>query len=166
MTASAKNTPINVQKSPARTTNSPSRRAVRGKMVRKRSQTQFLGYPLWEVARGPDPAKDERMGHARAIFAVGDVADGLVAIGGISRGVISIGGISLGVFSLGGVSVGLAAALGGVAVGPLALGGIAAGAYALGGAGFDIHGRLHAHSQGILGRLAAYFPGLLRRHDR
>jgi hypothetical protein len=131
--------------------------------VRKRSKREFFGFPLWEVARGPDPERGERVGHARGIIAIGDVADGVIAIGGISRGVISIGGISFGICSLGGVSVGLAAALGGVAIAPLALGGIAVGVLALGGAGFDIHGRLHHQPQSVLSSFLASFPSLTSR---
>lgn len=142
---------------------SRTRRASGAGMIRKRSKAQILGVPLWEVARGPNPAKGERVGHARALFAVGDIADGVIAIGGVSRGVISVGGISIGMCSLGGVSVGLAAALGGVAIAPLALGGIAIGALSLGGAGCDIHGRLHAHAPPLLGGLAACFPNLAGR---
>lgn len=130
------------------------------RIIRKRSKRKFFGMPLWEIARGPDPAKGERVGHARAILAVGDVADGLIALGGISRGVIAIGGVSVGVFSLGGVSVGLVAALGGVALAPLALGGVAIGALALGGAGLNIHGRLHAGS--VSAGFAACLPGFVR----
>jgi hypothetical protein len=131
-------------------------RHAAGRMIRKRSKTQFFGLPLWEVARGPNPAKGERLGHARAIVAVGDVADGVIAVGGISRGVISIGGLSFGVCSVGGVSVGLAAALGGVAAAPLAMGGVAVGLWALGGAGCDLHGRLHSQS------LSQSLPHLVR----
>src|SRR5262249_25986175 len=57
------------------------------KPIRKRSRTQFWGLPLWEIASGPDQRRGETRGHARAVFAVGDIADGLVAIGGIARGV-------------------------------------------------------------------------------
>src|SRR5262245_16696738 len=85
---------------------SGSRPASRpGATVRKRSKTEIFGLPLWEVARGPNPSRGERVGHARAVVAVGDIADGVIAVGGISRGVISIGGISLGVCSLGGISL-------------------------------------------------------------
>lgn len=137
-----------------------ARRAAGRPMLRKRSKTQILGFPLWEVARGPDPSKGERVGHARAVFAMGDIADGIVAIGGISRGVISIGGLSFGLCSVGGISVGLAAAVGGVAVAPLALGGVALGLMALGGTGYDMDGRVQ-HAQSALGGFAAFIPSFL-----
>jgi len=111
--------------------------------VRWRSKAQLWGFPLCEVALGPDHANGERKGHARAVVAVGNIADGVIAVGGISRGIISIGGISLGLGSVGGISLGLVAALGGVAVAPLACGGVAFGLLAAGGAGCNIHGRLH-----------------------
>lgn len=144
----------------SRGSRSHNRRAVRRRMIRKRSQKKLFGLPLWEVARGPDPAAHERVGHARAIIAVGDIADGVLAIGRISRGIVSVGGISIGVCSLGGVSVGLAAALGGVAVAPLALGGIAIGAWALGGAGYDLHGRLHHQAHSVSANMASYVVNL------
>jgi len=113
----------------------PARRAVSpaSRTVRKRSKMELAGLPLWEVARGPDHDRGERHGHARAWFAVGDVADGVVAIGGIARGIVSVGGLAAGVVALGGISAGLVAALGGVALAPYAMGGLAAGAVARGG---------------------------------
>lgn len=111
------------------------------KTVRKRSQIEVFGLPLWEIASGPDRANGETRGHARAIFAIGDVADGVVALGGISRGIISIGGVALGAVTLGGVSVGLLASVGGVAVAPLAYGGAAVGGVAVGGAALGIYAK-------------------------
>jgi hypothetical protein len=141
----------------------PKRRTPRTRQtLRKRSNTKFLGLPLWELARGPDPAKGEVVGHARAIIAVGDIADGVLAVGRISRGVIVVGGLSLGVFSLGGVSIGLVAALGGVAVAPLAMGGVAIGLLALGGAGCELHGRLHHQPQSALSGFLASIPSFAR----
>ncbi len=113
--------------------------------VRKRSKVTVCGLPLWEIARGPNPELGERRGHARAVFAVGDVADGVIAVGGISRGIISIGGLAVGVLALGGVSVGILAALGGVAVGTIAMGGLAIGAVARRGA----HSRRFARAEGL-----------------
>ncbi len=117
------------------------RRHLRG--VRWQSKARFFGFPLCEVALGPNAAHGQRIGHARAVIAIGNIADGVIAVGGISRGIVAIGGVSLGVASVGGVSMGLAAALGGVAIAPLALGGVAIGVLARGGAGWDMHGRLH-----------------------
>ena len=101
--------------------------------IRKRSAAKLFGLPLWEISKGPDPEHGERRGHARAIFAVGDVADGVIALGGISRGVIAIGGISMGIFTLGGIAIGLATAVGGVAAAPFAMGGVAFGIATVGG---------------------------------
>jgi hypothetical protein len=102
--------------------------------VRKRSESVYFGMPLWEVATGPDPDRGEIRGHARAIFAVGDIATGVFALGGIARGVVCLGGITLGCFTLGGVSMSLIFALGGVAIAPVAVGGAAIGGIAMGGA--------------------------------
>ncbi|MGQ0636825.1 MAG: hypothetical protein ACT4QC_19625 [Planctomycetaceae bacterium] len=109
-------------------------RAARRNSIRKRSQTTIWGVPLWEIASGPDPRNGEERGHARAIFAVGDVADGVFAVGGVARGGVCVGGVSLGLFSLGGISLGLLTALGGIALGSLAYGGVAVGGVAMGGA--------------------------------
>ena len=118
------------------------RRTPRSRGVRWKSKAMLFGWPLCEVALGPDSKRGEHRGHARAVLALGNIADGIFAVGGVSRGVVAIGGISCGLLSLGGVSLGLVAALGGVAVAPLALGGVAAGVLATGGAGWNIHGRI------------------------
>lgn len=102
--------------------------------IRKRSTRTVLGLPLWEIASGPDTSNGEKRGHARAIFAVGDVADGVVAVGGIARGGLCIGGVTFGLITLGGVSLSLLAAMGGVAIAPFAFGGAAVGGVAIGGA--------------------------------
>jgi hypothetical protein len=104
------------------------------KGVRKRSETEYFGLPLWEIATGPDPERGERRGHARAIFAVGDIATGVFALGGIARGFICIGGLAFGFLTLGGVSFSLLFAMGGLAFAPLAFGGAAIGGVAVGGA--------------------------------
>jgi hypothetical protein len=107
---------------------------VRPRGIRRRSETEFLGLPVWEIAVGPDPERGEVRGHARAIFAIGDIATGVFALGGIARGVVCLGGLTLGLFSLGGLSIGLVAALGGLAIGGVAVGGAAIGGVAFGGA--------------------------------
>lgn len=96
--------------------------------VRKRSETRILGMPLYDIAIGPDPAKNEKRGHARGFLAVGDIATGIVALGGIAIGLISVGGCAIGVV----------AALGGCALGSLALGGLAVGGVAFGGAAIGL----------------------------
>ncbi|MSR58506.1 MAG: hypothetical protein EXS05_12770 [Planctomycetaceae bacterium] len=116
----------------------PRRRTARP-CIRKRSQTEWLGLPLWEIAQGPDLEQGELRGHARAIFAVGDVATGVFALGGIARGLVCIGGVSFGVLTMGGVSIGLLFAFGGVAVAPLAFGGVAIGVMAAGGAAVGVY---------------------------
>lgn len=101
--------------------------------VRKTSEMHVGGWPLYQIAMGPDLEQGERRGHARAMIAIGDIATGLLAIGGFARGGIAIGGLALGGVSLGGCSVGLCAALGGLAVGSVACGGVALGLLAFGG---------------------------------
>ncbi len=103
--------------------------------IRKRSETNIMGFPLYDIAMGPDFTKGELRGSACGIIAIGDIATGIFALGGIARGVFVIGGIALGLFSVGGVSIGVLASLGGVSVGAVAIGGVAVGIYALGGAG-------------------------------
>ncbi len=147
------------------------------KVVRRRSRATLFGWPLWEIARGPDPARGQSRGHARAVFAVGDIADGVVAVGGISRGIVAIGGVAAGVFALGGVAVGLIGALGGLALAPLAMGGAAVGAAARGGAALGVFARgravaglhvvksqpHHRRSQRNYRRLARFGKRLLSR---
>ena len=83
------------------------------------SNIVLFGLPLVQVALGPHG--DEKIGRARAIIAIGDVARGWIAMGGRSLGIIALGGIAVGVVSLGGLSVGL------LSTGGLALGGLVAG---------------------------------------
>lgn len=106
--------------------------------VRKRSETELFGLPLWEIATGPDPERGEPRGHARAIFAIGDVATGVFALGGIARGIFCVGGVTFGVVSLGGLAFGLLFAMGGLAIGSFAFGGAAIGGVAVGGAAIGI----------------------------
>lgn len=101
--------------------------------VRKRSETELFGLPLWEIATGPDPEKDEIRGHAKAIVAIGDLATGFLAIGGCARGVIALGGLAVGVVALGGGAIGALLAAGGGAIGTVAVGSGAAGLVAAGG---------------------------------
>lgn len=117
--------------------------------VRRQSSTELFGLPLWSVAFGPDPSRGEIRGHARGIFAFGDMATGFLAMGGLARGIVAFGGLAVGLVSFGGLSIGLLAALGGgalggiafggAAIGYVAVGGGAAGYYALGGAAAGVH---------------------------
>ncbi len=116
--------------------------------VRRKSDYEYLGMPLWSIALGPDLANGEIRGHAKGVIAIGDIATGVLAIGGLARGFIAVGGLALGVISFGGLAVGGlaigglaigAAAIGGCAIGWVAIGGGAAGYYAAGGAAWGAH---------------------------
>jgi hypothetical protein len=124
--------------------------SIAGRSVRRRSEYEFLGMPLYAIASGPDPARNEIRGHAKGVIAIGDVATGVIAIGGWARGIVAIGGLATGLVSVGGLAIGFLAAfggfaasagvaLGGGAVGTVALGGGAAGYYAAGGAAAGTH---------------------------
>lgn len=104
---------------------------VRG--VRRQSTRQLFGLPLWAIACGPDWERGEARGHARGIFALGDIATGWFACGGFARGIFAVGGLAIGLFALGGGAFGLLVAVGGSAVGGLAFGGGAVGGIAIGG---------------------------------
>jgi hypothetical protein len=114
----------------ARTAQQPSR------TVRRESSARLFGWPLVSIALGPDRQRGERVGKARGIIAIGDVAIGGVAIGGGAVGIVAIGGGAVGVAAVGGGSVGLISlgggALGGFAAGGISVGGIATGGVALG----------------------------------
>jgi hypothetical protein len=101
--------------------------------VRRRSEIYIGPWPLYEVASGPDLSSGEMLGHARAIFALGDVATGFVAIGRFACGVIAVGAVALGLISLGGLAIGFGLAIGGLGIGTLAFGGAAVGLIACGG---------------------------------
>ncbi len=106
--------------------------------IRRQSARQLFGLPLWSIAVGPDWERGEMRGHARAIFALGDMATGWFAFGGLARGILAVGGLAIGLFAFGGGAVG-GVALGGGAVGLIAIGGGACGYYALGGAAIGVH---------------------------
>lgn len=107
--------------------------ATRLRGIRKQSEHLFLGLPLYAIAIGPDVARGELRGHAKGVFAFGDIATGMIAVGGLARGVVAMGGLAIGIFAIGGLSVGLLVAFGGVALGLIALGGGATGMIAVGG---------------------------------
>ena len=71
----------------------------------------MFGLPLWAIAIGPDWERGEMRGHARGIFALGDIATGWFAFGGLARGFFAFGGLAIGLFAFGG------AAIGGLAIG-------------------------------------------------
>jgi hypothetical protein len=72
-----------------------------------------------------------RLGRARGIIALGDIAIGLVAEGGVAIGLLSVGGVALGLGSVGAVAVGLAA-VGAVSIGLVAVGAVVIGLTAMG----------------------------------
>ena len=120
--------------------------AFRG--VRRRSDHEYVGLPLWAIAVGPDPDQGELRGHAKGILAVGDIATGFIALGGFARGGIAVGGLAVGLVAIGGLALGVLAfgglaigllAIGGGAIGWVAVGGAAAGIYAAGGAAWGTY---------------------------
>jgi len=109
------------------------------KSIRRRSKTEVFGLPLWEIALGPDVLRGEMRGHAKAIFALGDIATGVFALGGLARGLFAMGGLAMGAVTLGGCSLGLLVAIGGGAIGlGFSAGGLAVGTVAVGGAALGI----------------------------
>jgi len=100
---------------------------LRPRPVRYRSTRTWAGRPLVDISfggRGEDGRY--RIGHARGVIAIGDVAVGLVAIGGVAIGLLGIGGLAIGLVALAGVALGLVAA-GAVAIGLTAVGAVALG---------------------------------------
>jgi len=149
----------------------------RFRSVRRQSAHRFCGLPLWSIACGPDPARGEWRGHARGIFACGDIATGWVACGGVARGIVALGGLAVGVIAFGGGAIGLLLAVGGGAVGGIALGGAALGGVAIGGAACGYYalgsGAAGAHALSVTHRDPAaleffqrYLPFLRQLFDR
>jgi len=65
------------------------------KGIRRESPRKFFGLPLWAIAIGPDWERGEMRGHARGIFALGDMATGWFAFGGLARGFFAFGGLAI-----------------------------------------------------------------------
>src|SRR5262245_44817938 len=107
--------------------------------IRRESSRKIFGLPLWAIAIGPDWQRGEMRGHARGIFALGDIATGWVACGGLARGFLAIGGLAIGLVSFGGAAIGVLLAVGGAAAGGIAIGGAAAGLVAIGGGAFGYY---------------------------
>jgi hypothetical protein len=106
--------------------------AVRRRAMQYRSQQAWGDLPVVHVSIGGRQADGRyRLGRARGIIALGDVATGLVAVGGVAIGLFSVGGVAVGLVALGGVAIGLVA-VGGVAVGLVAIGAVAMGLTAVG----------------------------------
>jgi len=104
-----------------------------GRGIRKGASRGIGNLPFYEIALGPDVARGERRGHAKAVIAIGDVATGVLALGGLSWGLVAAGGAAAGVLSFGGPSIGLLCAIGGLAIGSMAVGGGVVGGAAVGG---------------------------------
>ena len=101
--------------------------AVRRRAMEYRSEQVLGSLPVLHVSVGGRQVDGRyRLGRARGVVAVGDVATGLVAIGGVAIGLVSVGGVAVGLVALGAVAIGL------VAVGAVAIGLFAAGAVAIG----------------------------------
>jgi hypothetical protein len=101
--------------------------AARRRVMEYRSQHVWGDLPVVHVSVGGRQADGRyRLGRARGVIALGDVATGLVAVGGVAIGLFSVGGVAVGLVALGAVVIGL------VAVGAVAIGLVAAGAVAIG----------------------------------
>ena len=144
------------------------------KGIRHESARKFFGLPLWAIAIGPNWEHGEMRGHARAVFALGDMATGWFAFGGLARGLFAFGGLAIGLFAFGGAAIGVLVAVGGAAIGGLAIGGGAVGVvaigggacgyYALGGSAIGIHTISATHQDpAALDFFRQYFPGLTDR---
>jgi len=97
-----------------------------------RSEQVWGDLPVVHVSVGGRQADGRyRLGRARGIIALGDVATGLVAIGGVAIGLFSVGGVAIGLVALGGVAIGLVA-VGAVSIGLVAIGAVAMGLTAVG----------------------------------
>jgi hypothetical protein len=95
--------------------------------IEYRSEQRWGDLPVVHVSVGRRQADGRyRLGRARGVIALGDVAMGLVAVGGVAIGLFSVGGVAVGLVALGAVAIGL------VAVGAVAIGLVAAGAVAIG----------------------------------
>ena len=115
------------------------------KGIRRESPRKFFGLPLWAIAIGPDWEHGEMRGHARGIFALGDIATGWFAFGGLARGLFAFGGL----------------AISGGAVGGVAIGGGACGYYAFGGGAVGVHTVSPLHRDpAALDFFRQYFPWL------
>jgi Short C-terminal domain len=143
------------------------------KGIRRESPRKFFGLPLWAIAIGADWERGEIRGHARGIFAFGDIATGWFAFGGLARGFVAFGGLAIGLFAFGGFAIGILVAVGGGAIGGLAVGGAAVGGiaigggacgyYALGGGVIGVHTVSGTHQDpAALDFFQQYFPWLTK----
>ncbi|MCC7495603.1 MAG: hypothetical protein IT204_24850 [Fimbriimonadaceae bacterium] len=100
--------------------------------VDRRSGVELLGWPLWQVAWGRDAViGSSRV--ARAWYARGQLAQGLVAVGQKANGWLAIGQLAIGLVAVGQAAVGVLVGLGQLAIaGLLAIGQAAVGLVSLG----------------------------------
>jgi len=132
------------------------------KGIRRESPRKFFGLPVWAIAIGPDWERGEMRGHARGIFALGDIATGWFAFGGLARGFFAFGGLAIGLFAFGGAAIG-GLAIGGGALGGVAIGGGACGYYAFGGGAVGVHTVSPLHQDpAAVDFFRQYFPWLTR----
>ena len=128
----------------------------RNKDVRITSRTKWWGVPLVSIAVGWDHATGETFGHAKGVFAYGDVATGVFAAGGTARGLFAFGARAYGGFAFGAFACGLLpmglVSIGLFAVGGLAVGATAFGAIAIGFASLGMVGVGHFVSAGFAWR--------------
>ena len=52
---------------------------------RLESKTKIFGLPLYSIAFGGDPEKNEKFDRAKGIIAIGDIATGIFAVGIFTR---------------------------------------------------------------------------------
>lgn len=106
--------------------------AVGRRAIEYRSEQVWGGLPVVHVSVGGRQADGRyRLGRARGVIALGDIATGLVAVGGVAIGLFSVGGVAVGLVALGAVAIGLVA-VGAVAIGLFAVGAVAIGLTAMG----------------------------------
>jgi hypothetical protein len=104
----------------------------RGTAIDYRSKQVWGQLPVVHISVGGRQVDGRyRLGRARGIIALGDIATGLVAVGGVAIGLLSVGGVALGLVAVGAVAVGLAA-VGAVSLGLVAVGAVAIGLTAVG----------------------------------
>jgi hypothetical protein len=112
--------------------------AARRRAVEYRSEQVWRHLPVVHVSVGGRQADGRyRLGRARGVIALGDVATGLVAVGGVAIGLFSVGGVAVGLVALGAVVIGLVA-VGAVAIGLFAAGAVAIGLTAVGAVTFGL----------------------------
>jgi hypothetical protein len=78
--------------------------AGRRQFVEYRSEQLWGDLPVVHISVGGRQADGRyRLGRARGVIALGDVAIGLVAVGGVAIGLFSTGGVAIGLVALGGL---------------------------------------------------------------